>query len=394
MNPEWSECKESVIELVEDPICSEIFPQFLKYLYTGQVRISIQAAMPLLSLADKYNIKDLVTLCSDYMKTHVALAGKSGNLVSWLQYTISFSYHENLTNELKNFLKFNLEVVAESKDFINLDPNILVALLDQNDLVIQNEATLFDIVAKWLFLKKEQIEHESSLSDEEKQEHLKTLIEAIMTHVRFPMMTVSELAAIPLKPITSLNKEFFCDRMAIGMRYHAGQSEKYPNLCENSYLQFTPRLYVSDVFCFEMEIPELHKIENYKNFGACFFSKSTLSEFLNDNKEYDESTIGWDIDLYPRGIRYNKAQLINVYTYPYPTQGQTRFEIPEAVMRLVRLKITCKASLEFEQRFKVTIRIGLINKELYHQILIFIFITDWSSSQWHPKQYYSHKINL
>lgn len=372
MNPEWSECKESVIELVEDPICCEIFPQFLKYLYTGQIRISIETAMPLLSLADKYNIKDLVTLCSDYMKTHVALAGKSGHLVSWLQYTLSFIYHENLTNELKNFLKFNLEVVAESKDFINLDPNILVVLLDQNDLVIQNEATLFDIVAKWLFLKKEQIEHESSLSDEEKQEHLKTLIEAIMTHIRFPMMTVSELAAIPLKPITCLNKEFFCDRMAIGMRYHAGQSEKYANICENTEpgLQFTPRLYVSDVFSFVMEVSEMHKIENYKNFGACFFSKSTLSEFLNDNKEYDESTTGWDIDLYPRGIRYSKAQLINVYNYPAMQQGQTKYEIPETVMRCVRLKITCKAELEFEQRFKV--REVLISK-LSHLILIFFF---------------------
>lgn len=355
MNPEWSECKESVIELVEDPICLEIFPQFLKYLYTGQIRISIEAALPLLSLADKYNIKDLVTLCSDYMKTHVALAGKSGNLVSWLQYTLSFIYHENLTNELKNFLKFNLEVVAESKDFINLDPNILVALLDQNDLVIENEATLFDIVSKWLFLKIEQIDNESSLSDEEKKEHLKSLIEAIMIHIRFPMMTVSELAAIPLKPITCFSREFFCHRMAIGMRYHAGQSEKYANILENSEpgLQFTPRLYVSDVYCFEMEVPEVHKIENYKNFGACFFSKSTLSEFLNDNREYDESTIGWDIDLYPRGIRYNKAQLINVYNYPVVQQGQTKFEIPETVMRCVRLKITCKASLEFEQRFKV-----------------------------------------
>lgn len=57
MNPEWNECRESVIELKEEPLCSEVFPQFLKYLYVGQIRISLQTVMPMLALADKYNIR-------------------------------------------------------------------------------------------------------------------------------------------------------------------------------------------------------------------------------------------------------------------------------------------------------------------------------------------------
>lgn len=52
MNPEWNECKESVIELKEDPLCCAVFPQFLKYLYTGQIQISLETAMPLLSLGE------------------------------------------------------------------------------------------------------------------------------------------------------------------------------------------------------------------------------------------------------------------------------------------------------------------------------------------------------
>lgn len=57
MNPEWNECRKSVIELKEEPCCSMVFPQFLKYLYVGQIRISLQTVMPMLALADKYNIK-------------------------------------------------------------------------------------------------------------------------------------------------------------------------------------------------------------------------------------------------------------------------------------------------------------------------------------------------
>jgi BTB/POZ domain-containing protein 17 len=78
------------------------------------------------------------------MLKHVAKAAANGFLVSWLQYTVTFSpYHQELTDALQNFLKFNLEIVAESKDFIDLDVNILIVLLQQNDLVLESEYTLF-----------------------------------------------------------------------------------------------------------------------------------------------------------------------------------------------------------------------------------------------------------
>lgn len=55
----------------------------------------------------------------------------------------------------------------------------------------------------------------------------------------------------------------------------------------------------------------------------------------------------WDIDFYPRGIRYGKAQIINVYNLP----GSE--EIPEVLLKTVRLSVTCKSRLEVDQRFMV-----------------------------------------
>ena len=57
MNREWSEWRESHIVLQETPIASSVFPHFLKYFYTGQIKISHQTVLPVLSLADKYNVK-------------------------------------------------------------------------------------------------------------------------------------------------------------------------------------------------------------------------------------------------------------------------------------------------------------------------------------------------
>lgn len=55
----------------------------------------------------------------------------------------------------------------------------------------------------------------------------------------------------------------------------------------------------------------------------------------------------WHIDFFPRGIKYNKAQLINIYNVQAP------MEIPESILRTIRLSVTCKRDLEMEQRFKV-----------------------------------------
>ena len=54
-----------------DPACERVFPDFLKYLYTGQVEVNVYLVLPLLVLADKYNIKDLVDVCISYMCVHV-----------------------------------------------------------------------------------------------------------------------------------------------------------------------------------------------------------------------------------------------------------------------------------------------------------------------------------
>lgn len=132
--------------------------------------------------------------------------------------------------------------------------------------------------------KKDQIEQEESLSDEDKANHMKTLIEGICYYIRFPMMTVSEIASIPLKAITNYHKDFFLDRITIGMSFHANQ----PINQEIDELQFTPRLYTADIFCLEMKVEEIHTVENYKNFPACFFS---LSEFPYNSNDISDGNL-------------------------------------------------------------------------------------------------------
>lgn len=242
----------------------------------------MESALPLLSLADKYNIKDLIVLSRDYMMKNIAVAGTRGFMISWLQYSLTSNTHLTLANELKNFLCLNLEIVGNSKDFVDFDPNNLISLLQQNDLVIESESKLLDIVERWLMQKREQIVHEESLSDEEKQSHMKSLVEGVCSYIRFPMLSFQELANIPLKPMVQIAKEFFMDRVALGFSFHAN----HPLPVDSEFNQFTPRLYTSDLFAIEMVVPQIHAVENFQHFAAGFFS---LQEFPHCPRESSES---------------------------------------------------------------------------------------------------------
>lgn len=237
-------------------------------------------------------------LCSDYMLKHIAKAATQGVLVSWLHYTISFSpYHQEITNAIQNFLKWNLDIMADARDFIELDINILITLLQQNDLVLKNEHELFVYAENWFNMKKRQIDIEqttSSITDEEKAQNLRDMIRSIFIHIRYPMMSPRELAKLLLKPIVKQNADFFVECIANGMTFHAGEVEciRKVRQTEDGALLFTPRLYKSDTYCLGLNVPDFENVPNYQRFGGCFFSLRNLSE-----KEGQESEGKGDYEI-------------------------------------------------------------------------------------------------
>jgi len=367
MNPEWNESSKHVIELHEEACCSAVFPQFIKYLYVGHIEVTLQAVMPMLALSDKYNVRDLIELCVGYMMKQVAKAATSGYLVSWLQYTLSFTpTHNDLTETLKRFLKWNLGMVAESKDFVDMDPAILQLLLQQNDLVITSEYKLFTILQTWLLHRRELIDATPGLSAERKVSSFMEIIEQTVIHIRFGMMTPRELAHLLIVPLIEYHKEFLVERIAIGMSYQSGQEDRVREIrsSEGGELQFTPRLYWNDTWSVLIEVPNFDEIEHYKNYVTCFFSQRHIAEtedgeLLNKNLSFKnfpsspiitnssieilflDSCMTWEIEFFPRGVKYNKAKMVC---------GE---DVPGCSLNTVRLRVTCNNQNIEEERFKV-----------------------------------------
>ncbi|XP_037938551.1 BTB/POZ domain-containing protein 17 [Teleopsis dalmanni] len=355
MNPEWNECRKRVIELVEEPCCTAVFPQFLKYLYVGQIKITLQTVMPMLALADKYNVKDLVELCVDYMMKHIAKAATQGYLVSWLQYTIAFSpSHVDLTESLKRFLKWNLEIVSESKDFVELDLSIMVLLLQQNDVVVISEYQLFKILQSWLLHRRELLENDDTLTLEEKDSCFQSLIEQTVIHIRFAMMSPRELAHLLLFPLLEYGRNFIIERLAIGMSYHSGHEERVEEVrkSRDGKLQFTPRLYSNDTWSVSIEVHKFDQIEKYKNYVTCFFSLRNIAETDDDH------AITWEVEFFPRGVKYNRAKMV---------WGE---DVPEFSLNTVRLRATCKHSNIGEERFKIAVLITGVQNNINHILTV------------------------
>ena len=104
-------------------------------MYTGKIQLDYATVIPLVSLADKYNVKDLLRLGLDYMARNVSTAAKKHQIVTWYQFA-TVAGHRRVAELTGNFIKWNFEVVSKTLDYSTLDLPQLIQFLEANDLVI------------------------------------------------------------------------------------------------------------------------------------------------------------------------------------------------------------------------------------------------------------------
>jgi len=59
------------VELHEEPECQPVFSAFLEFIYTCHVTLNPDSTLPLLVLADKYNVDDLRDVCVRFARSNV-----------------------------------------------------------------------------------------------------------------------------------------------------------------------------------------------------------------------------------------------------------------------------------------------------------------------------------
>ncbi|EAA06951.5 AGAP000791-PA [Anopheles gambiae str. PEST] len=357
MNATWREFGDAVITLQEEERCQGVFPQFLRYMYVGKMTISVDTAVYILKLADKYNIHDLVQICINYMKLHLNKATAKGHFVEWLHNALQICPgRKDLISMLENYLKWNLERIVSYPGWEQLSPGLMNWLLQQNDLVVRSEFRLYELVEVWFRYQRAQIEGRCEMREQDRESAINKLIHGVLVHIRFAMMSLPQLANVLMSGASvRMLKEFYVGRVADGMNFHSHHLEIVGAIraSEMGELQFTPRLYSSDLWSLEIAVDYFHRVEKYSSVASVFFTPTSFSDV-------DEESNGWDVEFFPLGVRYKPAQLIGIYS------AATNREIPECIIRTVRLRITSQSAMRTECRYMVGVLIcGMMNDEEY-----------------------------
>ena len=234
--------------------------------------------------------------------------------------------------------------------------------------------TLFHCLVKWIEAQEEQNEN---------------LIRQVFSYVRFPMMSPRQLADLLLCSLTQRYKEFFVERMAVSMAFHSGLDWRknlfrfFNHLWNNRFLLgqkehfteallvnnnpdsllFTPRLYTAEKWSAHLTL------ENFPSLPA-YHTRTLLLSSPVSCADYESDSYEWVIEFSPKGMSQSLSLTKNVYiwfefdfkilkfvniTLDYVGVGvwfracclivwQGNIEVPETVLRTVRLSLTLKVN--------------------------------------------------
>jgi len=264
-------------------------------------------------LSDKYNVVDLQDVCCQYMSAHLVTIKSRNRAGSWLQYAQSVG-HDELANTCRQFILCNFHKVASTTDYLVMDEDILVELLQRSDLVIPDELTLFRCVSRWIL-------HRDcyTVSTKANATH-------ILVHIRFAMIPPSEIGLVTADPLFANHADFFEEKIQQSLDFH---SSEHPTSLFSGSL-FEPRHYTNSVWSTTLSVDGF---SSFASHGVCpvFFATPATPAKTDSG---DAPSWEWTAELFPKGVHFSKFVLIGLWR---------NMEVPDATYDTVRLVIASKS---------------------------------------------------
>jgi hypothetical protein len=177
----WAEENSKEISLSETAECQGVFEPFLRYLYSAEVSISIETAVGILCLADKYNVTSLKDLCVGFM---IDRAKSPAVQMALMWYPWAKALHlQDLLHQCTQTIAWNFYEVLMSPGWLSMDLDFLSDLLACSELVLPNEFVLWEGLERWLL-------------NESNVEQLQANGTRLLPLVRLPMMIIQQLYSI------------------------------------------------------------------------------------------------------------------------------------------------------------------------------------------------------
>ncbi|RIA90707.1 hypothetical protein C1645_823003 [Glomus cerebriforme] len=150
LSSDWARSQGNVIRFEKPNMSPNIFEAILRYMYNGILKLEDQDLSDILDLlcaADELMIGELMDYIQNYLiQNRSTLIDE--NLIEVLNIAASRIALSTLKNYCLEEITLLNPSIFESKSFLNLDENALVALLERDDLGM-DESKIWDSVLKW-----------------------------------------------------------------------------------------------------------------------------------------------------------------------------------------------------------------------------------------------------
>lgn len=225
------------LELIEEPMCQNAFSSFLRFLYCNHVVLHRDNCLPLLVLADKYNVTTLKKVCLDFAQSQILPTIQLKEIFSvWFSYATK-AYHPSLVKSCMEAIALDFETLLSedwAKDWQELHRDQMIEILRCNELQLANEFQLWESLVKWI---------QAPGHSERSGITAGPLMVLLIPLIRFPYMTADELSQVEKSIISETHPKLFQPSLFSAYKFQALPLASRMNDTDFSKKQFLLRKY-------------------------------------------------------------------------------------------------------------------------------------------------------
>ncbi|CAG2162897.1 unnamed protein product [Oppiella nova] len=136
--------KESKFVELKD-ISAKIFEELIEYIYSGELSINGDNVQELVSVANRLELSEIVTICCQYMTKQLDPI----NCIGILRFS-EFHSFTSLRFDSKRYIERHFAEVVKEEEFYDLSKELLKSFLRSEGLSIDNEFQVLEATVKWI----------------------------------------------------------------------------------------------------------------------------------------------------------------------------------------------------------------------------------------------------
>lgn len=137
------ETKTRAVEILDIDV--DVFEKFLLWIYAKELHFErMEDAVAVYQIANKYEVIDLELICEQYIIANVTL---DNVCLAWM--FGDFYNRTAIKDKALKMIRRRTTEVLDSPNFLQSNVDLLMAILNQDELWIKDEMTLFDVLEKF-----------------------------------------------------------------------------------------------------------------------------------------------------------------------------------------------------------------------------------------------------